>query len=102
MESPGELLYEYYWEHAFPHTPTTFAVRGDRYKYIDYHGVWDRQELYDLATDPDERHNLVDLPAYRETAQRMRNRLWELLEQTGGMTIPLRRGDWQAHERLVP
>jgi hypothetical protein len=32
----------------------------------------------------------------------MRNRLWELLEQTGGMTIPLRRGDWQARERLVP
>jgi N-acetylglucosamine-6-sulfatase len=102
MESPGELLYEYYWEHAFPHTPTTFAVRGDRYKYIDYHGVWDRQELYDLASDPEERYNLIDLPAYRETAQRMRNRLWELLEQTGGMTIPLRRGDWQARERLVP
>jgi hypothetical protein len=27
------------WEYAFPHTPTTFALRGDRYTYIFYHGV---------------------------------------------------------------
>ena len=26
----------------------------------------------------------------------------ELLEETGGMQIPLRRGDWQACERLMP
>jgi len=102
MESPGELLYEYYWEHAFPHTPTTFALRDERYKYIDYHGVWDSAELYDLETDPAERFNLIDLPDHRERADAMRDRLWELLEQTGGMQIPLRRGDWQACERLVP
>lgn len=33
------FLYEYYWEHAFPHTPTAFALRGDRFKYVYYHGV---------------------------------------------------------------
>ncbi|NIY12843.1 MAG: DUF4976 domain-containing protein, partial [Gemmatimonadetes bacterium] len=49
-EPSRELLYEYYWEYAFPHTPTTFALRGDRYKYIFYHGVWDINELYDLRT----------------------------------------------------
>src|SRR5690606_37616383 len=27
-----EFLYEYYWEYAFPHTPTTFALRNDRFK----------------------------------------------------------------------
>ena len=102
MDSPGELLYEYYWEHAFPHTPTTFALRGDRYKYIYYHGVWDRQELYDLETDPDERHNLIDLPDYQEIRKQMHDRLWKKLEETGGMQIPLRRGDWQACERLEP
>lgn len=102
MDSPGELLYEYYWEHAFPHTPTTFALRGDRFKYIYYHGVWDGQELFDLANDPEERFNLIDVPAYQETKEEMSERLWDLLEETGGMNIPLRRGDWQACERLVP
>ena len=53
--SEGDFLYEYYWEYAFPHTPTTFALRGDRYKYIFYHGVWDLNEFYDLQTDPRER-----------------------------------------------
>jgi N-acetylglucosamine-6-sulfatase len=102
MESPGELLYEYYWEHAFPHTPTTFALRGERYKYIYYHGVWDTQELFDLESDPHERHNLIDLPEYQELASEMRTRMWDRLEETGGMNIPLRRGDWQACERLMP
>ncbi|HLE83295.1 MAG TPA: sulfatase [Thermoanaerobaculia bacterium] len=102
MESPGELLYEYYWEHAFPHTPTTFALRGERFKYIYYHGVWDGQELFDLETDPHERFNLIALPEHQERAEEMADRLWDRLEETGGMQIPLRRGDWQACERLVP
>jgi N-acetylglucosamine-6-sulfatase len=96
-----ELLYEYYWEYAFPHTPTVFALRGDRYKYIFYHGVWDRNELYDLQTDPKEQFNLVDLPAHAERATAMRNRIFDLLEETGGMQIPLRRAGWQADERLL-
>jgi arylsulfatase A-like enzyme len=102
MDFPGELLYEYYWEHAFPHTPTTFALRGERFKYIYYHGVWDTQELYDLETDPHERFNLIALPAHQDTVEAMKDRMWDMLEETGGMTIPLRRGDWQACERLLP
>lgn len=102
MDSPGELLYEYYWEHAFPQTPTTFALRGDRFKYIYYQGVWDTQELFDLSNDPHERHNLFDLPEYRDTGRAMRNRLFDKLDETGGMQIMLRRGDWQADERLIP
>lgn len=94
-----ELLYEYYWEYAFPHTPSTFALRGDRYKYIFYHGVWDLNEFYDLQTDPRERSNLINVPAYQEQINQMRTRLFDRLEQTGGMQVPLRRGDWQAAER---
>lgn len=101
-EGDGEFLYEYYWEYAFPHTPTTFALRGDRYKYIYYHGIWDLEELYDLQTDPQERYNLIRVPAYREVARQMRRRLFDRLEATGGMQIPLRRGDWQASERKLP
>ena len=25
------------------------ALRGDRYKYIHYYGIWDSDELYDLS-----------------------------------------------------
>jgi N-acetylglucosamine-6-sulfatase len=98
-DEPVELLYEYYWEYAFPHTPTVFALRGPRYKYIYYHGVWDQNELYDLETDSLEQHNLIEVPAFQERAWAMRDRLFDRLEETGGMRIPLRRGDWQAAER---
>jgi N-acetylglucosamine-6-sulfatase len=53
------LLYEYYWERNFPQTPTLHAVRGDRYKYIRYQGIWDTDELYDLQADPGETKNLA-------------------------------------------
>lgn len=96
----GAFLYEYYWEYAFPHTPTTFALRGDRYKYIYYHGVWDVQELYDLETDPAERYNLIDVPEHQERVNEMRSRLFDRLEAADAMSVPLRRGTWQAAERL--
>jgi arylsulfatase A-like enzyme len=98
----SEMLYEYYWEYAFPHTPTTFALRGDRYKYIFYHGIWDTNELYDLETDPNEQFNLIHMPMLQDTVRSMRKRLFDKLEATDGMKIPLRRGDWQAAERLTP
>ena len=98
-----ELLYEYYWEYAFPHTPTVFALRDERYKFIFYHGIWDTNELFDLETDPDERHNLIGVPAYQERVREMRDRMWDRLESTDGMRIPLKRtGPWQAGERRRP
>ena len=100
--SGGELLYEYYWEYAFPHTPTTFALRGDRYKYIFYHGIWDTNELYDLASDPKERFNLIDMPMMQDTVRAMRTRLFDQLQASDGMRIPVRRGEWQAGERRLP
>ena len=99
----AEMLYEYYWEYAFPHTPTTLALREDRYKYIFYHGVWDVNELYDLQTDPHEMVNLVHVPAYRDEVNRMRQRLFQRLEETDGMVIPLKpAGTFQAAERELP
>lgn len=89
------LLYEYYWEWNFPHTPTTLAFRGDRYKFIQYLGVWDTDELFDLRSDPTESRNLIRDPEHRERVQQMRNALWKALEETDGMRIPLspKRGD---------
>lgn len=85
------LLYEYYWERNFPHTPTMHALRGDRYKYIHYHGIWDTDELYDLQTDPLESKNLIDSPEHQEIISAMNRRLFDTLEKSAGMYIPLYR-----------
>ncbi len=84
-----ELLYEYYWERNFPQTPTMHALRGDRYKFIRYHGVWDMDELYDLQEDPMEMRNLIFSREHQAIAQQMRTRLFAALEQTGGMQMPI-------------
>jgi N-acetylglucosamine-6-sulfatase len=84
-----ELLYEYYWERNFPQTPTVFALRGDQYKFIRYHGVWDIDELFDLKADPEEMHNLAAVPEFAKVAQQMSAHLFEILAETDGRTIPL-------------
>ena len=91
------ILYEYHWEWNFPATPTTFAIRTDRYKYIFYHGVWDHDGLYDLQTDPHERHNLIKVPLYQERAAAMKKQLFDELDASGGLILPVRR---PAGERL--
>ncbi|HEX5789342.1 MAG TPA: sulfatase [Woeseiaceae bacterium] len=89
-----ELLYEYYWEYNFPHTPTTFALRTARYKLIQYHGVWDVEEFYDLESDPREMVNLIDSADHRERIEDMRRRLYEMLAAAdGGHAIPYSRRD---------
>lgn len=84
---PGDFVYEYYWEWTFPHTPTTFAIERDRVKYIQYHGVWDTEEIYDLARDPDERHNLIDDPAYADRKIALRHALFDQLTNAGGKHV---------------
>jgi len=84
-----DLLYEYYWERNYPQTPTIHALRGDRYKFIRYHGVWDIDELYDLKEDPAEMHNLIFSPEHRTIAEEMRAKLFATLEKTGGMHMPI-------------
>lgn len=83
------LLYEYYWERNYPHTPTTHAVLGERYKYIRYHGIWDVDELFDLEKDPEERINLINDPAYADKVAELNERLFQLIEETGGSEMPL-------------
>ena len=83
------LLYEYYWERNFPQTPTVHALRSDRYKFVRCHGVWDIDELYDLAEDPLESNNLIFSQPHQPVVRSMRARLFELLEQSHGMSIPL-------------
>jgi N-acetylglucosamine-6-sulfatase len=86
----SELLYQYFWERNFPQTPTVHALRGDRYKYVRYHGIWDVDELFDLQEDPLESRNLIASEEHQEIVAEMNRRLFEILEETGGMSIPLR------------
>ncbi len=85
------IFYEYYWEYAFPQTPTMHGVRTDRYKYIHYHGIWDTNELYDLKNDPHEMHNLISSAQHQDTIKAMLGEMYDWLESTGGMQIPLKR-----------
>lgn len=84
-----EFLYVYYWEKNFPQSPTVFALRGDRYKYITYYGLWDADELYDLQADPEESRNLLYDAKHTPIAREMENRLYALMEELGGLQIPL-------------
>ncbi|HEX6732335.1 MAG TPA: sulfatase [Pyrinomonadaceae bacterium] len=83
------LLYEYYWEWPFPQTPTMFALRGDRYKYIHYYGLWDSNELYDIKVDPLESRNLIDSWQHQDVVKKLRMQLFTMLSRTDGMYIPL-------------
>ena len=86
-----KVFYEYYWEQAFPQTPTTFAVRTDKFKYIFYNGIWDINELFDLETDPFEMNNLIRNKDMNKTGLALRDELFNWLEKTNGLQIPLKK-----------
>ena len=81
-------MYEYYWEPAYPQTPTTFALRGGRYKFIQYHGIWDIDELYDLQTDPHEQRNLIFSTEHQKLITTMRADLHQILESAEANRVP--------------
>ena len=88
---PGDYITGHYFcQGKSPPTPTVHALRGDRYKYIRYHGIWDVDELYDLQEDPLESRNLIASREHQEIGVEMNRRLFGVLEETGGMSIPLR------------
>jgi arylsulfatase A-like enzyme len=86
-----KVFYEYYWEASYPQTPTTFAVRSDRYKYIYYNGVWDTNELFDLQNDPFEMNNLIRDTSYRKIGLALKQELFDWLQATNGLQIPLKK-----------
>lgn len=95
-----DFLYEYEWEFDFPYTPTLVGLRTARYSYCQSLGVWDKDELYDLTADPEQRHNLlgdvkvglrrgrlveqIPDPALRELVRDLQRRIYEILRTTGG------------------
>ena len=96
------FVYQYFWEHAFPQTPTVYAIRGNRYKYIYYHGLWDKNEFYDLETDPNEMHNLINAPEHQEHIQQMKIEMFDFFEENGATDVKFRRpGSFRRDEKMI-
>jgi arylsulfatase A-like enzyme len=78
-----DWLYEYYeypgYENVRPHR----GVRTERYKLIHFFTEPQEFELYDLAADPAEDHNLYGRPEMAELTARLKARLEELRRETG-------------------
>jgi len=82
---------DFFCEHLFEHAqiPKFEGVRTLRWKYLRYFQqkpVY--EELYDLDNDPDETHNLIHEPAFKEVADRLRRRCDELRDRYGGPYRP--------------
>ncbi|GHB52522.1 sulfatase family protein [Persicitalea jodogahamensis] len=80
--------YEYNYEKQFPYTPNVRGVRTDEWKYMHYpagDGSPDQHmaELYNLANDPGEDHNLINDPAYATKLKELQNELATLLRKAG-------------------
>ena len=84
-ESPlRDAIYYHYYEYPNEHmVKRHYGVRTDRYKLIHFYFDIDAWELYDLETDPDEMHNLIDDPDYDDVEKELRTRLAALQEQYG-------------------
>lgn len=95
------FLYVYYWEQNYPQTPTHFSLRGDRYKFTTWYGLWDTDELFDIQADPEEQNNLFHDPQFSDVKKHMQDRLYAMMDELGGMDIPMNppRGN-QQNKRL--
>lgn len=81
-------FYYYNYEKQFPYTPNVRGIRTDTWKYVHYpHGDGKpdrhRAELYNLAADPDERHNLIADPAGAAMLATLRGELARLMAAEG-------------------
>jgi N-acetylglucosamine-6-sulfatase len=99
-----DFLYEYFWERAYPQTPSILGLRTDQYSYMNYHGVWDRDELYDIQVDPEQKNNLlaeavienqggpvsaqIKDPMTKSLVQGFHTRIGQIMRATGGRPEP--------------
>jgi N-acetylglucosamine-6-sulfatase len=81
-------FYEYNYEQQFPYTPNVRAIRTDEWKYIHYphgDGSPDKHmaELYNVKNDPEERHNLINVPKFAGKIPELKSELTRLMKNSG-------------------
>lgn len=95
-----EFVYEYFWDWEAPHTAGVLGLRTETHSYMEYQGIWDDNELYDLVRDPYQRRNLlagtqvrteaggwlrrVADPDVARLVRHLRAKMVEILNTTGG------------------
>ncbi|HOX56224.1 MAG TPA: sulfatase [Candidatus Paceibacterota bacterium] len=88
------FIYFYNYEKEFPYTPNVRGIRTADWKYIHYpHGDGgpDRYtaELYNLAADPLERHNLISDPSLAGKAAELKKELSRLMRKHKAAPDPM-------------
>jgi arylsulfatase A-like enzyme len=83
MDNREDFFCEHLWSSKEVYIPSTEGVVGKQYKYMRYFKGLDStrlifEELYDLKTDPNEIHNLDNLPQWQHLKDSLKNRLWIL------------------------
>ncbi|HIY14485.1 MAG TPA: sulfatase [Candidatus Alistipes cottocaccae] len=100
-EQPAEwrdALYYHFYEYPAEHmVKRHYGIRTDRWKLIHFYNDIDVWELYDLAADPAEMHNLYGQPGTEEVTADLKARLQALQEQYGD---PVRFGS--EHDKEMP
>lgn len=84
------FLYHYNYESQFPYTPNVRGVRSEQWKYIRYptgDGSPDRHqpELFEVATDPEERRNRINDPTCADIVRELAAALERHLQETGAV-----------------
>jgi len=73
----AEFLCEHLYNH--PSIPSSEGVRTEKWKYFRYRDYPGFEELYYLADEPMEEHNLAADPAYRQQLEMLRHRCDQLI-----------------------
>lgn len=84
-----EWLYEYFFEKAYPQTPTMIGLRTPSHKLWTFHGVPETDMLFDLTVDAAERVNRIDDPDLADRRRGMGRRLRQAARREGLLAEPV-------------
>lgn len=97
-ENWRDAIYYTYYEYPGEHNVQRHhGIRNARYKLIHFYFSSDTWELYDLAKDPTEMHNIYNHPEYAEVQQEMHQKLIETRKKYGDSDEQ----DWEHLERFL-
>ena len=75
-------LYEHFPVFPIP-IPGITGIRTERYKYIEYQNNKRPKELFDLKSDPKEKHNIINTAKGQKLEKQLKQELERLKEVTG-------------------